>query len=83
MARDSPSEGEHPDLFRSSLAATHFQVVLKWITNPELHLARFVKRRVASSDCWNYVHTSVNSADIGTKNLDSIDVWFGGPAFLW
>ena len=73
---------------------TDSQVVLKWITNPDLHLARFVKRRVdkilrvASSDSWNYVHTSVNPADIGTrgnvtKNLDSIDVWFGGPAFLW
>ena len=73
---------------------TDSQVVRKWITNPDLHLARFVKRRidkilqVASSDCWNYVHTSVNPADIGTrdnvkKNLDSIDVWFGGLAFLW
>ena len=25
---------------------TDSQVVLKWITNPDLHLARFVKRRV-------------------------------------
>ena len=52
---------------------TNSQVVLKWITNPDLHLARFAKRRVdkilrvASSDCWNYMHTSVNP------------VWFGGP----
>ena len=36
---------------------TDSQVVLEWIINPDLHLARFVKRsvdkilRVASSDC--------------------------------
>jgi len=42
------------------------QVVLGWITNSDLNLARFVKRRVdkilfvASSQTWNYVNTTEN-----------------------
>ena len=41
--------------------------------NPDLHLARFVKRRVnkilvvSSPEAWNYVNTSVNPADVGTR----------------
>ena len=51
---------------------TDSQVVLKWITNPDLHLVRFVKRRVdkillvSSSDTWGYISTSLNPADVGT-----------------
>ena len=66
---------------------TDSQVVLNWITNPNLHLSRFIKRRVdkilgiAPSNCWRYVHTSVNPADIGTrdgitKNLHSLGLLF-------
>ena len=42
---------------------TDSQFVLKWIVNPDLHLARFVKRRVnkilvvSSPKAWNYVKT--------------------------
>ena len=49
------------------------QVVLKWIINPDLHLVRFVKRRVdkiwgaAPANAWNYVYTSLNPADVATR----------------
>ena len=72
---------------------TDSQVVLKWIINPDLHLARFVKRRidkilmVSSPDAWRYVHTTVNPADVGTregsiKRSEAVDLWLHGPAFL-
>ena len=72
---------------------TDSRVVLGWITNPELNLARFVKRRVdkilhvSPSTAWKYVHTSQNPADVGTrdaayKNPESIKLWLGGPEFL-
>ena len=72
---------------------TDSQVVLKWIVNPDLHLPRFVKRRiskihlVASADAWNYVHTSLNPADVGTrknsfKRSGCFELWLGGPSFL-
>ena len=68
-------------------------VVLKWITNPDLHLARFVKRsvdiilRVAPSNAWKYVPTSQNFADAGTrettsKTSESVCVWLRRPNFL-
>ena len=52
---------------------TDSQVALKWIVNPDLHLSRFVKRRVdkrhlMTSACdWNYVQGSLNPADVGTR----------------
>ena len=52
---------------------TDSQVILGWITNPELNLARFVKRRVdkilrvSLSATWKYIHTSQNPADVGTR----------------
>ena len=72
---------------------TDSQVVLKWIVNPDLHLARFVKRRVdkilvvSSPEAWNYVNTSVNPADVGTressvKHADAVNLWLNGPVFL-
>ena len=72
---------------------TDSQVILKWITNPDLHLVRFVKRRVDkilaffAPDAWRYVNTSANPADVGTrenacKNSESIKLWIEGPAFL-
>ena len=72
---------------------TDSQVVLKWIVNPDLHLARFVKRRVdkilvvSSREAWNYVITSVNPADVGTressvKHADAVNLWLNGPVFL-
>jgi len=72
---------------------TDSQVVLKWITNPDLHLNRFVKRRVDkilslfSSEVWSYVHTSFNPADVGTREKackipDLIKLWLNGPEFL-
>ena len=72
---------------------TDSQVVLKWITNPDLHLARFVKRRVniilrvAPLNVWKYVPTSQNPADVGTREttsrtLESVNVWLRGPSFL-
>ena len=61
----------------SFTCSSHFwtdsQVVYKWITNPDLHLTKFVKRRVdkillvSSSDTWRYVGTSLNPADVGTR----------------
>ena len=73
---------------------TDSQVVLRWIINPDLHLPKFVKRRldrilqVESSESWNYVNTSVNPADIGTrtdsvKKPDCHAFWIRGPEFLW
>ena len=53
---------------------TDSKVVLGWITNSELNLSRFVKRRidkilcVAPSSAWKYVKTSENPADIGTRD---------------
>ena len=50
---------------------TDSQVVHKWITNPELHLSRFVKRQidkfilVSPPDSWHYVGTSINPAEVG------------------
>ena len=71
---------------------TDSQVVHKWITNPELHLSRFVKRRidkiilVSPPDSWHYVGTSINSADVGKrksfKNQDLLGLWLDGPEFL-
>ena len=61
--------------------------------NPDLSLARFVKRRVdrillvVSASCWCYVNTSLNPADVGTraqssKQPSSLDLWLKGPSFL-
>ena len=72
---------------------TDSQIVLKWITNPDLHLVRFVKRRVdkilgaALANAWNYVYTSLNPADVATrehtcKNPESVQLWLKGPDFL-
>ena len=72
---------------------TDSQMILKWITDPDLHLVRFVKRRVDkilaffAPDAWWYVNTSANPADVGTrenafKNSESIKLWIEGPAFL-
>ena len=72
---------------------TDSQVALKWIVNPDLHLPRFVKRRVdkihlMTSACdWNYIQGSLNPADVGTRegsvrNSDSFALWLGGPPFL-
>ena len=72
---------------------TDSQVVLKWIINSDLHLARFIKRRVdkiflvSSPDAWRYVHTAVNPADVGTregsiKRNKAVDLWLHGPTFL-
>ena len=72
---------------------TDSQVVLKRITNPDLHFAKFVKRRVdkillvSSPDTWRYISTSLNPADVGTREIsfnspDSLNLWFGGPEFL-
>ena len=69
------------------------QVVLGWLTNPDLNLSRFVKRRierilqVAPGNVWKDVDTSQNPADVGTrdvigKNPECIDLWLGGPVFL-
>ena len=72
---------------------TDSQVVLKWIVNQDLHLAHFVKRRVdkilvvSSPEAWNYTNTSVNPADVGTressvKHADAVNLWLNGPVFL-
>ena len=72
---------------------TDSKVVLGWITNSDLNLSRFVKRRidrilrVVSSGAWKYVNTSENPADIGTrdgayKRSESIDFWLQEPSFL-
>ena len=61
-------------------------------TNPDLHLTKFVKRRVdkillVSSDAWRYVGTSFSPAGVGTreksfKNPELLSLWLGGPEFL-
>ena len=72
---------------------TVLQVVLNRIVNPNLSLARFVKRRVdrillvVSASCWRYVNTILNPADVGTcalscKQPSSLDLWLKGPSFL-
>ena len=72
---------------------TDSRVLLGRITNPDLNLTRFVKRRVdkilrvASSDVWNYVSTEENPTDVGTrddafKKSDSVQLWLEGPKFL-
>ena len=72
---------------------TDSQVVVKWLTNPDLNLPQFVRRRldkilrVAPSSAWNYIHTSLNPADVGTReganrNPESVSLWLGGPTFL-
>ena len=72
---------------------TDSQVVLKWIMNPDLHLPRFVKRRVDkihlmnSTDNWDYVNNAHNPADVGTpdnkaKKSDCLALWLKGPKFL-
>ena len=51
---------------------TDSMVVFGWTSNPDLKLARFVKRRVdcmlrvASCEAWKYVITTQNPADKGT-----------------
>ena len=73
---------------------TDSHVVLKWIFNPDLSLARFVIRRVdrihlvAPPSSWKYVNTLNNPADVGTRELgtkqsaSSLAVWLEGPPFL-
>ena len=72
---------------------TDSKVVLGWITNSDLMLARFVKRRVdsilsvAPSSAWKYVSTAQNPADVGTRetscnNSYFVDLWLNGPDFL-
>ena len=67
--------------------------MLGWITNPDLNLSHFVKRRVdkilrvAPNDVWSYVSTEENPADVGTRNgafkkSDSVKLWLEGPKFL-
>ena len=51
MARDSPCEGEHPDLFQASLAATQF--FNKYYTAEEVSDSMFTKFNENISDC-NY-----------------------------
>ena len=69
-------------------------VVLRWIINSDLHLPRFVKRRidkihcVAAAEALNYVKTSSNPADIGTrgdsfKKSSGHPLWINSPDFLW
>ena len=67
-------------------------MVLKWIINPDLHLPRFVKRRVdrihlvAPASAWKYVNTSLNPADVGTRwqsvKKSGLSTWLEGPKFL-
>ena len=68
-------------------------MVLRWIVNPDLHLPRFVKRRVdkislvAPADVWNYVRSGDYPADIGTqedcvKNCNCTSRWIHDPDFL-
>ena len=56
-------------------------------------MPRFVKRRihkiilVSPPDSWHYVGTSINPADVGTreknfKNRDLLRLWLDGPEFL-
>ena len=77
----------------SSHFPTDSQVVYKWFTNPDLHLTKFVKRRVdkiflvSSSDTWRDVGTSLNPADVGTreksfKNPELLSLWLSVPEFL-
>ena len=72
---------------------TNSRVVLGWISNADLHLDRFVKRRVdkivrvAPTAAWNYIHTTQNPADVGTRstacrNPDSVRLWLEGPGCL-
>ena len=72
---------------------TDSQVVLKWIVNPDLSLARFVKRRVdqihliAPPSSWNYVNTLLNPANMGTrercgKQPSLLHLWLKGPSFF-
>ena len=72
---------------------TDSQVAFKWITDCDLHPARFVKQmvnkilRVAPSSSWQYVHTSLNPADVdtrdgATKHPESVSLWLQGPALL-
>ena len=86
------SEALH-DLNRKIFCWTDLQVVLKWIVNPDVSLARFVKRRVdrillvVSSSLWRYVNPILNPADVGTraqssKRPRSLDLWLKGPSFL-
>ena len=69
------------------------QGVLKWIINPDIHLLRFVKRRVdrillvASAHAWSCVNTSINPAGVGTrvesvKRSGNHSLWLNGPDFL-
>ena len=73
---------------------TDSQVVLKWIVNLALRLVRFVKRRVDKIhrvgfvDNWNYVCSSFNSSDVGTrddslKRFLSHSIRIKGPKFLY
>ena len=72
---------------------TDSQVVVKWLTNPDLNLPQFVRcrldkiLRVAPSSAWNYIHTSLNLADVGilggaNRNPESVSLWLRGPTFL-
>ena len=60
---------------------------------PTTDLTRFVKKRVdkifvvSSPEAWNYVNTSVNPTDVGTressvKHADAVNLWLNGPVFL-
>ena len=61
-------------------------MVLRWIIDPDLHLLRFIKRRVdriflvASANAWSYVNTLLNPVGVGT-HMESVK-WSGSHS-LW
>ena len=72
---------------------TDSEVLLKWITNPDLHLSRFIQRRinkihlVSSPESWGYIDTLQNPADVSTrkksfKSKHAFNLWLKGLEFL-
>ena len=67
--------------------------ILQWIKNKDLHLDRFISRRIekicllSKSKDWRYCPTNLNSADVasrpdGVKKPETRRLWFEGPDFL-
>ena len=70
------------------------KIVLGYINNDSKRFQTFVANRLtqihelSSKSQWDYVHTSVNPADIASRGVSTVEcltdsIWFRGPDFLW
>ena len=67
--------------------------MLQWLKNPDLHLNKFITRRVdhilmlSSENEWRFCPSKWNAADVGSRmdlmrKAEARDLWINGPSLL-